>query len=101
MQINAPIFLDKPFGVVLFTEAQLNRILSIAYEGMAKRQMKFLKSAFRKVHQRIFFTNPNEDLTNFFIHTLVTQDAPQGDRYGRELVAKAMYSVLKTYYQIP
>ncbi|MBB1286815.1 hypothetical protein HRH25_20710 [Flavisolibacter sp. BT320] len=93
--------LDKPFRVVLFNEAQLNRILSIAYEGMAKRQMKFLKSAFRKVHQRIFFTSPNEDLTNFFIHTLVTQDAPQGDRYGKEFVAKAMYTVLKAYYQIP
>ena len=94
-------FPDKTFRVVLFTETQLNRILSIAYEGMAKRQMKYLKSAFREVHQRIFFTNPNEDLTNFFIHTLVTQDAPPGDRYGRELVAKAMYTVLKTYYQIP
>lgn len=94
-------FSHSTFRVVLFTEAQLNRILTIVYEGMANRQIKFLKFAFRKVHEQIFFNRPAEELNNFFIHTLINQDVAKGERYGREAVAQAMYTVMKTYYQIP
>ena len=94
-------FVHSDFRVVLFNEVQLKRILTVAYEGMARKQIKFLKHAFQKVHERVFFTKPQEELVNFFIHTLINQEVAKGERYGREAVIQATYKVIKNYYQLP
>jgi hypothetical protein len=91
----------KPFQVVSLTEDQLKKVLTVTFESMATRQMNFIKNAFQEVHKLIFRTNPSAELLSYFVQTLVTQEIAQGERYGREAMAQAMFKCCKIYYQIP
>lgn len=44
----------KSFQVVSLTEEQQKRALTIAFESMTRRQIKFIKNTFSEVHKKIF-----------------------------------------------
>lgn len=91
----------ESFKIIELSELQHKRVITIAFESVANRQMEFFKKAFVEVHKKIFYTYPPQELLGFFIQILITQKMPDGERYSREGIAQAMFTSCKVYYQIP
>lgn len=90
----------QPFQVNIIGEEKYKKVLNVAFESMANRQMKFIKEAFIEVHKSIFRASPSLELIAYFVHIMLTQEINQGERYGRESMAQAMFTSCKNYYQI-